>query len=446
MVSEPGSSLPEETRRTVRKWRVRVFIAAWTMYATYYLCKVNFSIAVPALKKFLGGGVATEESEMMVGTIMTALFLAYALGQVVNGLLGDRFGPRKVGTIGMLVSATMNLLFGLVGSYPAFLAIWAVNGFFQATGAPSRIKVLSNWFPPKERGKMMGFLGTDYVVGNAVCWLLAGWLLQNYGWRYVFIVPAFIFFASAAHFFFRVRNAPEDVGLPTLEELEGKKKASSSEKPEGAGGDDHAGWSFVFKQTFLNPKVWIVAFAYFGVDLFRYGFLGWSFDYIVSQGAPVGKGVIKVVMVPAFGAVGIILSGWLSDKIGGRRAPVTAVMLFIVAGLAWVFRLLPAGEGNFWLPLITLAGIGFFLYGPHLMMGATIAMDLGSRKASATASGIIDAMGYLGAAVTGIGTAKAKELWGWDGAFLLWISGAVIAGILMLFLWNYKVEEDREYL
>jgi len=447
-VNRPGIAGAGGMDQKVRKWRVRVFIAAWTMYATYYLCKVNFSIAVPALKKYLGGGVATEKSEMMVGTIMTALFLAYALGQVVNGLLGDRFGPRKVGTIGMVVSATMNLLFGLVGSFPAFVAIWAVNGFFQATGAPSRIKVLSNWFPPKERGKMMGFLGTDYVVGNAVSWILAGWLLQSYGWRYVFIVPAFIFFASAAHFFFRVRNAPEEVGLPTIEELEGRKKADASEEEgeEEETGDVHAGWSFVIEQTFLNPKVWIVAFAYFGVDLFRYGFLGWSFDYIVSQGAPVGKGVIKVVMVPAFGALGIILSGWLSDRIGGRRAPVTAVMLFIVALLAWVFRLLPAGEGNFWLPLFMLAGIGFFLYGPHLMMGATIAMDLGSRKASATASGIIDAMGYLGAAVTGVGTAWAKKNWGWDGAFLLWISGAVIAGILMLFLWNYRVEEDREYL
>ena len=441
----PGLSRNEDLDRVIRKWRIRVFIAAWTMYASYYLCRLNFSIAVPALKKFLGGGMVTEESEKMVGAIGSALFLAYALGQVVNGLLGDRFGPRKVGTIGMVVSATMNLLFGLVGSFPAFVAIWAVNGFFQATGAPSRIKVLSNWFSPKERGKMMGFLGTDYVVGNAVSWLLAGWLLQHYGWRYVFIVPAFIFFASAIHFFLRVRNAPEDVGLPTIEELEGKKKSPASGE-EGEKGDVHAGWDFVFRQTFLNLKVWIVAIAYFGVDLFRYGFLMWSFDYVVSQGAPVGRGVIKVVMVPFFGALGIIVSGWLSDRLGGRRAPVTAVMLFIVAALAWVFRLLPAGEGNFWLPLITLAGIGFFLFGPHLMMGATIAMDLGSRKASATASGIIDAMGYLGAAVSGYGTAWVKQRWGWDGAFILWISGAVVAGILMLFLWNYRVEEDREYL
>ncbi|HHI67705.1 MAG TPA: MFS transporter, partial [Planctomycetes bacterium] len=306
----------------LKKWRVRVFIAAWTMYATYYLCRLNLSIAVPSLKEFLGGGVAGRDK---VGWIMTGLFLAYGVGQVVNGLLGDRFGPRLVGTIGMLGSATMNLLFGLVGSFPAFLGIWIANGFLQATGAPSRIKVLANWFSPKDRGKMMGFLGTDYVVGNAASWLLAGWLLQNYGWRYVFIVPALVLFASAIHFFIRVRNSPEDVGFPTIEEMErGGAKKEDRPEAEGEGGDAHAGWDFVFRQTFMNPRVWIVAFAYFGVDLFRYGFLGWSFDYVIEQGAPVGKGVLKIVMIPFVGALGIIISGWLTDKLGGKRAPVVS--------------------------------------------------------------------------------------------------------------------------
>ena len=59
-------------------------------------------------------------------------------------------------------------------------------------------------------------------------------------------------------------------------------------------------------------------------------------------------------------------------------------MLFVAAALAWVFRSIPA-EGHMMLSLLVLGGIGFFLYGPHLLMGATIAMDLGSRKASATA-------------------------------------------------------------
>lgn len=450
MIARAASQLSEISRQ-YRGWRFRVFFAAWSMYATFYMCRANISVAVPELQKLLGHGTATEKSILLVGAILTGTKLAYGFGQLINGLLGDRFGPRRVATVGMAISAVMNLAFGLVGSFPAFMGIWLINGLAQATGAPSRIKVLANWFSPTERGKMMGFLGTDYVVGNAVSWVLSGWLLTHYGWRAVFFVPAGIMVVSAVHFWLRVRNAPEDVGLPTIERYEkllsGEAAAEEALGSAPEGGDVHAGWGFVARQALLNPKVWIVGFAYFGVDLFRYGFLDWSFTYLIDQGAPVGKAVLKIVMLPVVGAVGIIVSGWLTDKLGGRRAPVISIMLFISAILAWVFRLTSqaGSQSNLLISLVVLGGIGFFLYGPHLLMGATIAMDLGSRKASATASGVIDWLGYMGAAVAGIGTAWARNLWGWDGAFVLWISSAVVAGALMLLLWNYKTDENAEF-
>ena len=424
----------------LRRWRFRVFFAAWTMYASLYLCRANVSVAVPELEKLLGGGSSTERSILLVGAVLTGTKIAYGFGQLLNGWLCDRFGPRRVAAVGMLVSATANLAFGLAGSFPAFMGIWIANGVAQATGAPSRIKVLANWFPPQARGRMMGLLGTDYVVGNALSWLLSGWLLSTWGWRAVFFVPAGVLLVSAVHWWLRVRNAPEDVGLPSIEALE------RGAAPAAGEGDRYAGWAFVARQALLNPKVWIVGFAYFGVDLFRYGFLDWSFAYLVDQGAPVSKAVLKIAMLPAVGAVGIILSGWLTDRLGGRRAPVISVMLFASALLAWAFRWSADGQLGIGASMALLGGIGFFLYGPHLLMGATIAMDLGSRKASATASGVIDWLGYMGAAVAGVGTAWARNAWGWDGAFALWIGSALLAAALMLLLWGYRGDASRDYV
>jgi len=427
----------------LRGWRFRVFFAAWSMYATFYLCRANVSVAVPELEKLLGGGTSTERSILLVGAILTGTKIAYGFGQLLNGWLCDRFGPRRVATVGMVVSACANVTFGLVGSFPAFMGIWIANGVAQATGAPSRIKVLANWFPPRERGRMMGLLGTDYVVGNALSWVLSGWLLTTWGWRAVFFVPAGILLCSAVHYWVRVRNAPEDVGLPTLEALAHGGAPAVAPASEG---DAYAGWTFVARQALLNPKVWIVGFAYFGVDLFRYGFLDWSFAYLVDQGAPVGKAVLKIVMLPAVGAVGIVLSGWLTDRIGGRRAPVISVMLLVSAALAGAFPPASGAEVGVGWSFLLLGGIGFFLYGPHLLMGATIAMDLGSRKASATASGVIDWLGYMGAAVAGVGTAWARNRWGWDGAFALWIGSAVLAAALMLLLWGHRGDQRRDYV
>ncbi len=407
-----------------------MYFVAWSMYASYYLCKLNISIAVPSLVEFLGGG---SQGEKAVGYFNAAFSIAYAVGQVTNGYLADKLGPRKVATVGMILSAGMNFLFGLSRSFGFFLLFWALNGFFQATGAPSRIKVIGNWCPPEKRGTVMGFVGTDYVFGNAVAWFMSGLVLDYLGWRYIFIVPAVILLFSAMHFFIRVRNSPKDVGLPEV-----KEEPEAKEEPE------EESRSVILRKAFLNWKVWILAFGYFGVDIFRYGFLHWSFYYLTDIGAPVGQSTLKVVMIPFFGILGILASGYLTDKMKGKRAPIVFGMLVSAGMLAILFRVFPAGKGQFVVPMVLLALIGFSLYGPHLIMGATMAIDLGSKRASATASGIIDAMGYIGVAVQSFLTPIMKEHWGWNGAFALWIGGVLLAAVLMLFLWNYSALEKKK--
>jgi OPA family glycerol-3-phosphate transporter-like MFS transporter len=432
-----------------RRWRVRTLITCWTFYASYYLCRQNFSIAMPKIRDEMGW------SDIQLGWIATGLFVAYAIGQFINGLLGDRFGARKVGTIGMLLSALFNIGFGLSFALPVALGMWAANGFVQASGAPMRIKTMANWFSPGQRGKMMGLCGTDYLAGNVFCWLLAGYLVENVGWRSAFVVPAVIVAGSAILFYVRVRNAPENVGLPTIEEYD-RIIAAQGARPLGdvqempsswegvARDDEHAGWGFVLKASIGNFRVWLVGLAYFGVDLIRYGFMVWAPTYLFDQGARISHAAYQLVMMPLIGALGVVISGWLTDRIGGRRAPVISAMLFALAVFAFLYRLIPPGA---WvLSMICLGLIGFCLYGPHLLMGATIAMDLGSRKASSTASGLIDALGYAGAAVAGTGTAYVKQHFGWDAAFYMWIGGAVMAGLIMLALWNYRAGEDREYM
>ena len=85
-----------------------------------------------------------------------------------------------------------------------------------------------------------------------------------------------------------------------------------------------------------------------------------------------------------------------------------------------------------------MGAIGFLTYGPHVLMVAAMPMDFGSRKASASATGFIDGWGYIGAALTGVGTGWLIDNFSWDAAFYFWVAGAFLAGILMLFLWNYK--------
>jgi sugar phosphate permease len=70
-------------------------------------------------------------------------------------------------------------------------------------------------------------------------------------------------------------------------------------------------------------------------------------------------------------------------------------------------------------------------------------MDYGTRKAASSATGFIDGVGYIGAAVTGILSGWLTDARGWDAAFYLWIAGAIVAGVLMLLLWNYFIRRRK---
>jgi len=64
--------------------------------------------------------------------------------------------------------------------------------------------------------------------------------------------------------------------------------------------------------------------------------------------------------------------------------------------------------------LVILLFIGFFTFGPHVLLVAALPVDLGSRKAASSVTGVIDAMGYVGASLTGVGTGYLIDNYSWN--------------------------------
>ncbi len=415
-----------QTQASFKYWRKRVFITAWITYAAFYLTRVNMSIAMPGIMAEFG------YTKTMMGGILSALFIMYAVGQFVNGQLGDKYGARKLVTIGLLASAVLSAVFGFTSMLLAMAILWGANGFFQAMGFSPSVKTIANWFPIKKRSKMSGLFGTSYQIGNAVSWALAGLVVGLLGWRWAFWIPAGITAVLAVHFYWRIRNAPEEVGLPTVEEEENGIERKEAKK------DEHLGFKHTINLCLTRPRIWVVAFGLFFLNIIRYGFMAWAPTYFFEvQQASISMAAFKAIALPAAGCLGAIASGWISGKVfQDRKAPIAATFLFLLAFFAWLYPLVPAG--NWITSLAVLLFIGFFTYGPHVMMVAGLPMDLGTRKAAASATGFIDGVGYVGAAFTGIGTGFLIDMFGWNAAFYFWVISAIVAGILMLLIWGCK--------
>jgi len=389
------------------------------------------SIAVPGIMEDYG------LSKTAMGGVMTALLIAYAAGQFINGQLGDKFGARKLITLGILVSALLNIAFGFSAGLTVMIAIWALNGYFQSMGWGPSVKTIANWFPSTIRGKMGGFLGSSYQIGNAYSWALAGFVTGLLGWRWAFFVPAIIFLASGIHWYIRGRNAPEEVGLPTIEDEAQKVESQVTE-------DHHLGFGHTLSLVLTDRRIWIVAFGLFFLNIVRYGFMSWAPTYMFEvQKAAISTAAYKAVALPLAGSLGALCGGWLTDKFfQSRRAPVAAIMLLLLGLFAWLYPRVPAESWG--LSLLCLLVIGFMTYGPHVLIVGIFPMDLGTRKAASSVTGFIDGFGYIGGGLTGILSGWLIDSYSWDAAFYFWVISAIIACILMVTLWRYKPEK-REY-
>jgi MFS transporter, OPA family, glycerol-3-phosphate transporter len=427
----------EEIMSAWKGWQVRIFITIWLTYGSFYLCRANISFALPGISEEFG------LSKTLLGLLGTSLFIMYSLGQFINGQLGDKYGARRLVFTGMIVSAALNIVFSFSTAFTFMVIIWGLNGYFQSMGWSPQVKTMANWFTVKQRGKWMGLMGSCYQIGNALSWLLSSFLAANYGWRVVFWVPAAIFLVSAIHFVTRLRNAPEEVGLPPIEKL---RKISAGEKvstteTKKAGGHSHLGIKETIRICVTNPRIWAVSAAFMCLDIIRYGFFYWAPVYLIeAQGASISSAGLKVAILPLAGSAGAIVTGWATGKFfQNRRAPVIAMCLFGLAGFSWLFFNAPPGA---WVwSLVCLAIIGFCTYGPHVLMVGHAAQDFAGRKAAASAAGFIDGWGYVGAAMTGIFTGWLVDNYGWGAGFWYWIIAALVGAFIMLTLWAVPIVE-----
>jgi sugar phosphate permease len=417
----------EEVRKKLRYWRKRVFISLWIAYASFYLCRVNISIAIP--------GILEEYNitKTAMGAVLTALFFAYAVGQFINGQLGDKFGARKLLTFGAIVSAILNLVFAVLPGIISLMAlVWGLNGYFQSMGWSPSTKTIANWFPLKMRGKITGLFGSCYQFGNAASWALAGFVVGMFGWRFAFVIPAIVFIVVAIQWYINGRDAPEELGLPTVEECnDGVMEQKDCQK------DEHLGFRYTIRTVLGNPRIWMVGFSLFGLNIIRYGFMVWAPTYMFEvEKATISTAAYKALAIPLAGSLGALYAGWASDKFfKSRRAPIMVIML---AGLMGLTILYPQLKHFHWIwSLLCLIAIGFTIYGPHVMICATIPMDYASRKAAASAAGFIDGFGYFGAALTGVISGFLVDNYGWNAAFYFWVVGVFMAIVLMAFQWNY---------
>ncbi len=414
-----------------RFWRYRIFALTWCVYAGFYLCRKNLSVIMPALKDELG--YTTGD----LAIILTGYLAIYAVGQFANGLLSDRFGPRLIVGLGLIMAVASNVFMGLAASSLAlFGMLYLADGYAQSTGWSGMVKNMSTWFHHKERGVVMAWWSTCYALGGAIATAFATWaafnapFFEHLGWRRGFYAPAAALSVVTFCYIVFARNRPSDAGFEDHPEP----MPGSHEQDDGSEEENIVA---IWKAVLMSKALWITGAMYFFLKMTRYAFLWWLPLYMVeSAGYAADEAGYTSMVFELAGFIGIVVAGYVSDKLmGSRRFPVACVMLFGLAAACFIYPSLAAQKG--WLNIAGLSLIGFMTFGPDALMTGAGAMDIGSQKAAGMASGIINGIGSIGAALSPLLVATVSESsWGWDGLFPIFTIFSVIAALLMATRWN----------
>lgn len=398
--------------KPLTRWQKTTLVTLTAGYAGYYFCRTNLSVATPLLlEEFQSRGLGKAE----IGIVVSAGVFVYAGGKLVTGALCDFVGGRRMFLLGMVLSVLATVLFGLSTGLATFIMAWSLNRLVQSMGWGALVKIASAWFPPERMGTIMGILALSYLFGDALAKLVLGQLLaMGLGWRGLFFSSALILAAIALGVSAVLESSPTEVGE--------EEPPASASNLYGERGNESRPESLadLLLPLLRSPAFILVCVMSFGLTVLRETFNFWTPTYLVESAGLAQEDAARWSSAfPFFGGLSILAAGYLSDHFfGGKRGPVMFMFLLPAVGCLLALWALPAQTGAV-APVLLISLIGFLMIGPYAFLSGAISVDLGGKKASSTAAGIADAVGYFGSVASGWGVGRVASEWGWSRAMLL---------------------------
>ena len=379
-----------------------------------------------------------------IGALTSIFPIMYGMSKFVSGVLGSRTSPRILLAGGLMATAAMNVAFGFSTSMIWFSVFWSINGMLQGLGAPGCARILTSWFSSKERGTYWGMWNVAHNMGGFLAPIIAGTAAKMYGWQWGLWAPGTIGLIMGMVILLGVKDSPESVGFDPVETNDMKEAAVDDDNDTSAAASapekKESLVDLLVNDCLKNPFVVGLAITYFFVYVVRQGITSWFVFYLlqVKDVVDPGAAAFRVSGLELGGLLGSLLAGRLSDyliskaKPGegtvGKRIQVVIAYTIGIAAMLAAFAATPASMGA--MQWFTVFMIGFFLYGPQMMIGLCGA-ELVRPDSVGASQGFLGWVAYLGAANAGIPLAMIVQNMGWGAYFSTLMAACAIACLLM---------------
>ncbi len=373
-----------------RRAQWRILLATMFCYLFYYTGRQTFGFAIPGIEREL------ELDKQTLGWCSTALLWSYALGQAINGNFGDKFGGRRMMSLGAVLSCGLNWLVSISNGFAGLLVGWGLNGYVQSMGWAPGGRVLSNWWSYRERGKVFGFYVFAAGCSSVLSFVTSLLVLEvlHLDWRWIFRLPVLLLGGVGILYFLTAHDRPQDVGFDPPEDARSDEPEQAAEAPS----DEEAQETSLdrYRHAVCNGRFLIAALSIGFQNLARYGLLIWVPVHFMGEGWKQSSnlgGPWVVVALPVGMALGALVSGWVSDRLlGSKRWPIITVFMALATATCGLMFITPRTDMVIGVALLFLSG--FLIYGPSSVFWA-LCPDLLGRERSATGTGVMNCVAYI---------------------------------------------------
>lgn len=409
------------------RWWIVALIATAT--AINYLDRQNLPVVIGEIRKSI------HIDDVQFGIINSLFLFAYGTMYAIGGKMLDVLGSRLGYAFMIIWWSLANMLHGLVSSIVGLGIARFLLGIGEGGGFPGSAKVVSEWFPARERAFAFGIFNTGSSLGAVIAPPLIAFIAASFGWRWSFFITGLFGFIWVA-VWLRVYSLPTRNKYITAEE---RTLIESSLKMESdtAGSDNVLiPWISLFKYR----KVWGLLIIKFLTDSGWFFFIFWLPKYLTDMRGLNIMGIGTYAWIPyVFAGAGSFIGGWLSSFLFKRNF-----------SLDWS-RKIPLGIAAAMLPtslLITDASLPMaVLFFSVAMFGhqcwstivQTLAADIFPSRIVGSVAGLMGCMGMYGAMLFSFAIGFIIERFGYGPAFL--ISGLLHPiSFILIFIIIRKIE------
>lgn len=405
----------------------KIFALCFFAYTIIYIGRKNFGACMNAM---IGEGLIDKAYG---GAILTAFLAAYAIGQMVNGVLGDRFHPGNMMTVGLMGAGCVNVAMGLNNIPGLFIVLWCMCGAFCSMLWSPLVRCIAEWMPDEYRTQAGTNISPTIPLGTVISYLLCSLLLGTVGWRAAFIVCGCILIASSILFRFGIRMMRSFIG-----EME-KINRESIRKNTAAEEKSHGRLSIVGLIISFGVSFTAIGILFNGI--LKDGLESWVPTFITSAfGASESLASLLTAILPIISLAGAYFAKWMYKRFfkcnemltSGVLFGISTVLMVPIIILTTIDTSVMGDVAKLILMIVSVVFIGAVI---ALMLGVNtlyltfIPLCFGKIGRASSITGLLNAFSYGAAALSGIAIGFISQNFSWTVTISMFTLAALLGTV-----------------